>query len=329
MGWLTWRQHRAEAAAILTVLVALAVGVLLLTLAGSGMLATLSRGCAAGVCTTNFALFFQSGLFEGWTLVMVAVIAVPVVFGVFVGAPMIARELEHGTQFVAWSQGVTRRRWFVSRVGLVVLSSVVGAAILAAIAQGWFAVQRDLVNSNAVVGGFTFWDGFDIAPPVVIAYTLFALALGVAAGAALRRTVPAMALTLAAYIAVRVPLAQLARWRYLPPVTARLSDGGQLVSVASLPGPSDWQLTSYPPTYVDAAGHALNASSVNRLLEQCSGGSPSAAPTCPSALNGVYTLLQYQPALRFWLFQGIEAAIFLVLAVALLALAYRLVMRLR
>jgi hypothetical protein len=40
-------------------------------------------------------------------------------------------------------------------------------------------------------------------------------------------------------------------------------------------------------------------------------------------------LAQYQPASRFWLFQGVEAAIFVLLAAGLLALAYRLVLRIR
>ena len=187
MTWLTWRQHRGEAAAILAALVVLGVAVLLLTVDGSGILTTISRGCASGVCegtAGNPAQWFESGLENDWTLVLVAVIALPAVFGVFVGAPMIARELEHGTHLVAWSQGVTRHRWFVSRVTLVALGSVVGGAILAALAQGWFAMQADLGNT----GSLPIWSGFDIAPPVVIAYTLFALALGVAAGAALRRT---------------------------------------------------------------------------------------------------------------------------------------------
>jgi hypothetical protein len=179
-------------------------------------------------------------------------------------------------------------------------------------------MQQDLVN----VGSLPIWSGFDIAPPVVVAYTLFALALGVAAGAALRRTVPAMAVTLVAYIAVRVSLAQVARWRYLTPVTVRLPINGQLVPGQLPPGPSDWV---FGTSYVDAAGHAVGTSSVNQLFTQCTGSKAA----CVSSLNGIYSLLEYQPASRFWLFQGIEAAIFVVLALALFALAYRLVMRLR
>ncbi len=41
--------------------------------------------------------------------------------------------------------------------------------------------------------------------------------------------------------------------------------------------------------------------------------------------HGILATVLYQPADRYWLFQGIEAAIFLTVAVALLALTVGLV----
>jgi hypothetical protein len=43
------------------------------------------------------------------------------------------------------------------------------------------------------------------------------------------------------------------------------------------------------------------------------------------AYVGTNTLLTYQPADRFWAFQGIETGVFVVLAAGLVALAYRMV----
>ena len=43
--------------------------------------------------------------------------------------------------------------------------------------------------------------------------------------------------------------------------------------------------------------------------------------------HGYTQVLTYQPASRFWAFQGIEAAICLLLALAAIAVAYRLVLR--
>jgi hypothetical protein len=44
------------------------------------------------------------------------------------------------------------------------------------------------------------------------------------------------------------------------------------------------------------------------------------------AAHGFHARILYQPASRFWIFQGIEAGIFIVLAAALIAVAYRLVL---
>jgi len=49
----------------------------------------------------------------------------------------------------------------------------------------------------------------------------------------------------------------------------------------------------------------------------------------PGCYSQVFALQHYQPADRFWLFQSIEAVIFIMMALVLLALAYRLVMRMR
>jgi hypothetical protein len=321
MVWFTWRQHRSNAAFVGAMLLVLGVAVIYLSIASAGLLAQV-RSClpSQGACGAQQA-WFNSNLQTWWGLVVMAVVVVPVLIGMSVGAPLVPRELEAGTHLLAWSQGVTRGRWFLVRAALLVVGAAVAAAVLTAVAQGWFAMQRDLGGGGAVL---TIWSGFDIAPPVVIAYTLFALALGIAAGAALRRTQPAMAVTLVGFIAVRVSIAVLARWRYLPPVVFHELAGGQLTAGTPAPGPGDWQLGSGP--WLDAAGHPVNALSVSRLIYQCTGNTQA---TCPRALDGVYLLAQYQPASRFWLFQGVEAAIFVLLAAGLLALAYRLVLRIR
>ena len=52
---------------------------------------------------------------------------------------------------------------------------------------------------------------------------------------------------------------------------------------------------------------------------------PKPFPSCMIA-RGFHVLNTYQPAGRFWAFQGIEAGIFLVLAAALIAVTFRLVL---
>ena len=49
----------------------------------------------------------------------------PVFIGVFWGAPLVARELETGTFRLAWTQSVTRTRWFAIKLTVVGASAVV------------------------------------------------------------------------------------------------------------------------------------------------------------------------------------------------------------
>src|SRR5262245_61582484 len=60
----------------------------------------------------------------------------PYAVGLFLGAPLIARELERGTARLAWSIAPSRIRWYAWRV-----LPVVGFAILVAFAAG-FAVDQ-------------------------------------------------------------------------------------------------------------------------------------------------------------------------------------------
>jgi hypothetical protein len=317
MTWLTWRQHRWEGAVALVLLLAFGGAVVALTVAGSGLLSEVARNCqpdshgavsnACGSVQSQFNDNFQP---RWWWIVVVGTVA-PALVGMFVGAPMIAREVENGTQLLVWTQGITRRRWFLSRCALVAGGGTLGATALAAAAQGWFNMQHAVASPLSV----TQWDGFEIGAPVVIAYTLFAFALGVAAGAVVRRTVPAMAATLVTFIATRVAIALIARPNYVTPLTQRGSVAGE--SYAFGPG---------------GAG-AANAWSVGPTVLYNPAGKPIPFGFCigsgPGCFTHVTAVQQYQPGDRFWLFQGIEAAIFIVLAFALFAFAYRLVMRIR
>ena len=53
---------------------------------------------------------------------------------------------------------------------------------------------------------------------------------------------------------------------------------------------------------------------------------PNAFPSCMTA-HGYRGYLIYQPASRFWAFQGIETGIYVVLAAALLSVTFRVLKR--
>lgn len=57
---------------------------------------------------------------------------------------------------------------------------------------------------------------FDLQGPALVGYTLFAVALGMFAGALVKRTLPAMALTLTGYLVIRFAVEVLVRPNFLP-----------------------------------------------------------------------------------------------------------------
>ncbi|MEV4513243.1 hypothetical protein AB0K00_30240 [Dactylosporangium sp. NPDC049525] len=138
--------------------------------------------------------------------------ALPVIVGVFWGAPMVARELETGTHRLAWNQSITRTRWLAVRYGTVALATAVIATV-ASVAYGWWASPIDAAALDRLAPY-----NFGARGLVPVGYALFALAVGTAAGMLLRRTVPAMAVTVAVLAAVQLVLPFGLRQHLVPPV---------------------------------------------------------------------------------------------------------------
>ncbi len=108
--------------------------------------------------------------------------------GLFLGVPVVARELERGTARLAWSLAPSRMRWFVARMlPLLVLLAIV--TFLAGIATDRFVAstttETDLSNSFTAFG----FRGLLIASRAV-----FVFAVGVAVGAIVARALPAIIL---------------------------------------------------------------------------------------------------------------------------------------
>jgi hypothetical protein len=134
MTWVAWRQQRpsAVAAAVLH-----AVGGLVLLASGwqvtasardSGLAACVAAGGDCRVLAEAFASRYGPILEPVSTLGAL----LPVVLGVLVGAPLLAREFEQGTHRLAWTQSVTRGRWLAARLA-------VAAGPLNLAAQSWRA----------------------------------------------------------------------------------------------------------------------------------------------------------------------------------------------
>ena len=187
----------------------------------------------------------------------------PALLGLFWGAPLVARELETGTYRLAWTQSVTRTRWLATKLAVTGLATAALAGLLSLAVTWWYA-PLDKVGTNRFDGSVFGERG--ITP---IGYALFAFAVGALLGLLIRRTLPAMAATLVAFIAVRLVFSQLIRPHLLTPVRASFTLGATVNGYASFNGgpsnltagsPSDASLQNawiYSARIVDASGQAL------------------------------------------------------------------------
>ncbi|HEV2239090.1 MAG TPA: ABC transporter permease subunit, partial [Ktedonobacterales bacterium] len=159
------------------------------------------------------------GQFGGASFLLLTLTVLPALAGMFFGAPLVAREMERSTYRLAWTQGVTRQRWMLAKVATVMVGTLLLAATLSLLLMWW----RGPLDQ---VAGDRFATGFDLEGGAPVAYALFAVALGIAAGALARRTVPAMAMAFVGFVMVRGVVEFALRPRYVPPV-ARISDPTQ------------------------------------------------------------------------------------------------------
>lgn len=316
MIWLTWRQHRTQAAYLLLGLLAIAAGLVplgrsmhnafddgglaaCLRANGNPELIPLDRDRACGELADLFTSRYSALL-----PLAVLLVLLPMLVGLFFGAPLVARELEHGTHRFVWTQGVSRLRWAITKFGLVGLAGLAAAGVYAALLSWW------IEPLNKAGGSRLTWLVFDLQGVVPLAYTLFAIALGIAAGLVTRKLLPAMAFTLAVYVVVRVLIAWLARPNYLAQVVRKIPVATDMVP-NDLHG--DWVISG---SVYEADGRLAIAHGSQFCPPSVGGG--RRPPDCDS---GRYNLERLQPAGRFWTFQWIEFGIFTALALALLTFA--------
>jgi hypothetical protein len=153
-----------------------------------------------------------------------------------------------------------------------------------------------------------------------LGYAAFAFALGTVAGAVIRRTVPAMAVTLAIFALVQVPMPLWVRPNLIPPAqTIATIDAAQVsygsFTASAVPGqPAAWVVSSHA---IDAAGRPVTAMPASCVpTYSASAGYKGDPGQCMDKL-GIREVVDYQPASRYWPIQLIETGIFLVLALAL------------
>lgn len=302
MLWLSWRQHRTELLIASLIAIGFAFGISLLTL--------LINGDAPGVqhvCSTTpgpLCLAAENDYVGRYSLpnflIYDCMLALPGLAGIFIGAPLLAREFDQGTARLIWTQGISRRRWITTKLGfvLVVVSGLSGIVALLSIQM--VTAQTQVFTSR--------WSSFDVQGLPFVAYTVLAIALGVAVGGLVRRVLPSMGITLGAFVLIRLGIAIFARPNYLPPLEWDMSK--------PMTGDDAWNVGQ---RVVTLSGRPVSQHDYNQLLA----GAQSLQGSVGDYLraHGVIAYQLYQPESRFWLFQNLEAALFLTMAALLIGIA--------
>jgi hypothetical protein len=334
MIWQTWRQHRSEAALAALILTALGAAMLVVGNIARDRARSLGLPACTGAqrdCTDALDRLHRA--FHSIPPFTGSLIAVPLLAGMFWAAPLVSREYEAGTHRLAWTQSVSPLRWITIKI--ILIFSVLAAA---ALALGLLATWT-LNPLTAAFGGRYNSTWYDIQGVVPVACMLFALGVGVAASALIRRTIPAMAFTLFAYAAARIPIHFFRA--HLAPIATRTNTialDTLLDNLQSNPGgaPQPILTTSLRPSdllmsasITDPSGHRLpnNAINLDELQRYCPnlpnrGDIPGQVlRTCRATIQGLdlRETLRYQPASHFWLIQTVESAMFLAVTAVLVA----------
>jgi len=329
MGWVTWRQHRTGLAGVAVFLGALAVCLWLAGLKLHHVFAAATAACspagsASAACyDLSTSIIGTNGFLSNGFMLQ----AVPPLIGAFVGAPVLARELETGTFRYAWTQGFGRWRWALAKLAplAIVLAAATGAltVLLSWYYQPYFAT----VNQNLGLSDATpFAPGlFDLRGITFAAWTLVAFAIGSLAGMLIRRVVPAIAAALAAYAGVAFAAGAFLREHYLAPL---------VTSNLNVPA-SAWIMSQW---WTKGGRFAFAGFPPDSLLNRFCPAGP-AGPVGPhgkpkaEAIGGCLTphgytqWTSYHPASQFWPFQWIEGGWLLALSALLIAATVWLVRR--
>lgn len=325
MIWLTWRQFRVQAAAVYA---AVAAAGIVLAITGKQLLdlAKLNPNVYDVLTRSDRNLFI--------TGVIVVAIA-PALIGAFWGAPLVARELEAGTHRLVWNQSVTRTRWLATKLGVTAMAGAVAVGLLTWAVSWWSEPIDGALSSTrgslpARMTDVTFAMR-GIAP---VGYTVFAVVLGVTVGIVLRRSVPAMALTLVIFTFVQIAMPLWVRPHLVPPVQKNITisratfdglningPGGQVRISVRTGGQGDWVLSNET---VDATGQVA---ALPAWLNDCiplppspsASGTVTRTPVGATSLDDCFARLTaegyrqrviYQPANHFWPLQWAETGLF-------------------
>ncbi|MFI1161925.1 ABC transporter permease subunit [Streptomyces sioyaensis] len=215
LPWVVWRRHRAT---LLTGLAITVVGCALFAYQRIGVMDFLNaKGTLSNSKVGDLAdliLDFNSKIDPTFSRDSDFLKFVPAVVGVFLGAPLIAREQERGTIKLVMTQSVGRGRWIAATLG-VPLAFVALCTTLLTVAFTWLWSP-----AHELASGWLGTGPFETTGPVPVAMTLFVTACGIALGMLFKRVITAMAATAALALVTALIWSDQIRGRLATPRSA-------------------------------------------------------------------------------------------------------------
>lgn len=340
MNWFVWRQHRNQFLVFSLLLAAFAA---LLIPTGVHYWDTYQqalRNCAQHPilysCSDLSDTLFTSQA-DGFIRIaeVLGTFGLPILVGLFIGSPLLAKEYEEGTNKLVWTQSVSRRKWLTIK-----LMWALGFALLYGIALTtlvtWWSRTINTVALNRFVQGH-----FETQGLMPVAYSVSFTAVGFMMSAWFRKTLVALAITFGVFVLCMASFANWIRPQYMTPVTVTAAMGPSDFT-GKIPTNGVWILSR---NIVDKSGKTVNdifpaaPPQCQQLIQQLQskagahgiaikagegGGDP--IDVCLDKA-GFHQVAKYQPAYRYWDFQRIEASIYLAMAALSVAVTYWLVLK--
>ncbi|RJQ82824.1 hypothetical protein D5S17_01030 [Pseudonocardiaceae bacterium YIM PH 21723] len=262
MIWVALRRQRLQ---LITLLVLLVVGSAAVLIMRPMMLADLHSMGLEGCLTTGLEgcgkpkAPFQLAWYTPMRAAQLGLLVLPLLIGLFIGVPLLAREIEQGTHVLAFTQSVSRTRWMLTNIAVGLLPALVLVLAGQSLINWWLSAAGDLGPLR--VGPFDM-NVFGIQHIAPVVYTLFAFSLGLFTGVLARRLLTGMLITLVGFVVLRVALETL-RFKLISPerkITGLPDTAGVYGEVKQIRVDSG---------YLDAQGHVVPDEVASAASTQC------------------------------------------------------------
>jgi hypothetical protein len=312
LGWVAWRRYRPLLVTAIGMLLLVALFLVIRGLQMRHDYAAVRECTPAASAACGFAFSRFRDTYGNIGPIGGMLVFVPGLIGAFAGAPLLAREFETGTYRYAWTQGVGRTRWATA---LLIPGAAAVITVLAGLGALYTWYYQPLIASGVVQRLHP--SIFPVTGIVGAGWATLGFSIGVLAGTVIRRVVPALVATLAAWTGVAFIASHLRDYDYLAPLVTR-----SLQLPARDNSIDQWWTHGGVDVGQATLNHVLQAAGAPTL----NGGNIAAGPG-QQGIDPIHYLLahgftqwtSFQPDNRYWTFQAIESGWLLLLSVALLA----------